>query len=180
GSTTLDGSTQIYWYVFTVFLAVVGVMYLIDRSPFGRTIRGIRDNERRMRSLGYGTNVYKYVAFCMGGVVAGIGGATWVAHTQFIAPGDLGIRNSALLLVALAVGGSGRLWGPFVGAAVVIATQNLLPSSLVGQSPLVLGALLVLSVYLLPGGIAACPQRFRRFRRSRRLRRFRQLRGRLS
>lgn len=162
--TTLGGLTLIrndlYWYALAVFVACLCLLYLVGGSPFGRTLRGIRDNEPRMRSLGYSTLLCKYAAFCLAGAIAGLAGAVWIAHAQFVSPHDMGIMQSTMVLVAVVIGGMDRLWGSLCGAAIVILSQNMLPAFLEGQGPLVLGALLIAVVYVLPGGLTALTARF--------------------
>jgi branched-chain amino acid transport system permease protein len=127
---------------------------LLIRSPFGRALRGIRDNEPRMRALGYSTARYKYAAFCASGAFAGVAGSIWVTHTLYISPADMNFQASAMALVALVVGGSQSLWGALAGAALIVTVQNQLPISMQRLGPLVLGGVLILVVYTLPGGVA--------------------------
>jgi branched-chain amino acid transport system permease protein len=166
GGSVLRETDHIYWYTLVVAAICTLAMFLIGRSPFGRTLRGTRDNEPRMRSLGYSTYVYKSVAFTIAGAIAGVAGSLWVTYAQFVSPRDLTLKQSSMVLVAVAVGGTFRLWGAFVGAAIVIVTQNHLPSFLEGKYSLVLGLLLIVIVYVLPGGFSALPQRIGRMWRN--------------
>ncbi len=161
GGTTLDSPAWNYWYVLAVFLICYALLAVIGSSPFARALRGIRDNEPRMRSLGYPTRVYKFSVFCLAGGVAGVAGSAWVSQARFIAPSDLGYLNSAFVLVAVAVGGTARQWGPCLGAALIIVAQQMLPSALEGKGPLVLGIVLIAVVYGLPGGACSAPARLR-------------------
>ncbi len=165
GSINLDVAGYIYWYTLVATLVLLGLLGLLRRSPFGLALRGIRDNEARMRALGYATGVYKYVAFCLAGAVAGAAGALLVTQVRFVSPADLGFGTSALVLVAVIIGGADSLVGGVVGAVVVIAVQNFLPASWEGHGPLVLGLLLIAAVYLLRGGVAALPQRLHALKR---------------
>lgn len=144
----------VYWYIAVVVLLMAAGIALLVRSPFGRALAGIRDNEPRMRALGYSTAGYKYAAFCVSGAFAGVAGSLWVTQTLFISPADMNFHASALALVALIVGGSQSLWGAVAGSALIIVVQNMLPISMQGLGPVVLGAVLILVVYLLPDGIA--------------------------
>jgi branched-chain amino acid transport system permease protein len=153
----------VYWYVAAVVLIMGLLIALVIRSPFGRALRGISDNEPRMRALGYSTGVYKYVAFTVGGAFAGVAGSLWVTQTLFVSPADMSFHASALALLALIVGGQRSLWGAVAGSALIILAQNMLPISLQGLGPLVLGGVLIAVVYALPDGFAGItgPRRLR-------------------
>jgi branched-chain amino acid transport system permease protein len=152
----------VYWYIGAAVLIFAALIALLIRSPFGRTLRGIRDNEPRMRALGYGTAGYKYAAFCVSGAFAGIAGSLWVTQTLFVAPADMSFHASALALVALIVGGAQSLWGAVAGSALIILAQSMLPISFQGLGPVVLGGVLIVVVYLLPGGVAGLTDTVRR------------------
>jgi branched-chain amino acid transport system permease protein len=161
GGKALDSPAWNYWFVLSVFLLIYALLAVIASSPFARALRGIRDNEPRMRSLGYATRIYKFGIFCIAGAVAGVAGTAWVSQARFISPSDLGYVNSAFVLVAVAVGGTTRQWGPCLGAGLIITAQQMLPRALEGKGPLVLGIVLIAVVYGLPGGVSAAPARVR-------------------
>ncbi|GAA1271288.1 branched-chain amino acid ABC transporter permease [Sphaerisporangium rubeum] len=152
----------VYWYIAGVVLLMAALIALIIRSPFGRALLGVRDNEPRMRALGYSTGLYKYAAFTASGAIAGIAGSLWVTQTLFISPSDMSFHTSALALLALIVGGSQSLWGAVAGSALIIVVQNMLPISMQGLGPFVLGVVLVVVVYALPDGFAGIRNPLRR------------------
>ncbi|MFC0531748.1 branched-chain amino acid ABC transporter permease [Phytohabitans kaempferiae] len=154
----------VYWYIAAAVLVMGGIVALLIRAPFGRALRGIRDNEPRMRAVGYSTSLYKYAAFCVSGAFAGVAGSLWVTQTLFVSPADMSFHASALALLALIVGGQQSLWGAVAGSALIIVVQNMLPISLQGLGPLVLGAVLVVVVYALPDGFAGIAGLLRRWR----------------
>jgi len=156
-TVTLPG--VIYWYLLVVFLVMYAVVRVLVSSPFGRTLRGIRDNEPRMRALGYRPAAAKYAAYAAAGGVAAAGGAMWVTEARFVSPSDLGFEVAALALLAVVIGGAGTLWGPCLGAAIVLLTRDYLPGITGGHGPLLLGALFVLTVYVLPRGLAGTVRR---------------------
>ena len=143
-----------YWYVLTVavlvFLLVVGV----SRSAFGRTLRGIRDNEERMSSLGYSTFRVKYTVFVIAGAVAGAAGSLYVIQSRFVSPTDLGFEVSALALLAVIIGGRGSLWGAVLGTALVFYLRDEIGPVLGGRGGLLMGVVFIAAVYLLPRGFA--------------------------
>jgi branched-chain amino acid transport system permease protein len=146
-----------YWWILVVFLIGFAVIAWTARSNFGRSLRGLRDNEERMSSLGYSTFTLKYTVFCISGAVAGAAGAAWVANARFVSPEDLGFEVSAMALLAIVVGGRGRLWGAVLGAALVTLVRDEIGSQLGGRGPLLLGLVFIAAVYLLPRGFAGTP-----------------------
>jgi branched-chain amino acid transport system permease protein len=154
GGAPLVNVGFLYWYVLGVAVLGFALVWLVARSPYGAALRGIRDNEPRMRALGYPTALYKYAVFVLAGGVAGIAGSLLVAQQRLVTPADLGFLTSSLALLAVVIGGAGSLWGACLGAAVVVLVRESLGPSLGGHGPLVLGVVFVLVVYLLPRGAA--------------------------
>lgn len=144
----------VYWYVLAAFLLGFAVVWLVSRSPFGASLRGIRDNEPRMRALGYPTRLYKYGVFVFAGSIAGMAGALLAAQQRLVTPADLGFTTAALALLAVIIGGAGSLWGPVLGAALVIVIRDAIGPSLDGHGGLLLGIVFIAVVYLLPKGAA--------------------------
>lgn len=154
GSEGLVNEGLTYYYVLVVaVLAYVGIAILL-RSPFGLTLRGLRDNEARLRAVGYRTNTYALGAYVCAGALAALAGSLWTSSQRFVAPGDMGFDIAALALLAVIVGGVGSMWGACLGAAVVVFTRDYFGQIISGHAPLLLGILFVLAVYLLPKGIA--------------------------
>ncbi len=143
-----------YWWVLAIFLVGFAAVWWTARSTFGRSLRGLRDNEERMSSLGYSTFGLKFVVYCIAGAVAGAAGAAWVVQARFVSPEDLGFEVSAMALLAIVVGGRGRLWGAVLGAALVTLVRDEIGTQLGGRGPLLLGLVFIAAVYLLPRGFA--------------------------
>ena len=120
----------------TVFAFIVSLLFLLIlygssrlvRSRFGRTLRGIKDNERRMQSVGYNTYAYKLAAFVLAGAAAGLGGALNANLNAHVSPGMLHWVLSGDLLIMIILGGAGTLAGPTLGAAGFILLEELLSS----------------------------------------------------
>ncbi|HET7502947.1 MAG TPA: branched-chain amino acid ABC transporter permease [Kofleriaceae bacterium] len=142
------------WYVLGVFVAGMAILRSIAGSPLGHTLRAIRDNEPRMRALGYRTYHYKLAAFTIAGAIAGIAGALFAGQQRLVTPADLGFATSVPVLLAVIIGGEGTLWGPCAGAAIVVVLRDVLGPGLGGHGSLVLGAVFVAVVFALPGGLA--------------------------
>lgn len=154
GGQPLTNVGFVYWYALAVFVVGFAVVWTVARSPFGAALRGIRDNEPRMRALGYPTATYKYAAFVLAGGIAGMAGALLAAQARLVTPADVGFATSAIVLLAVVIGGAGSLWGAALGAALVIGIRDFLGPSLDGHGELLLGIVFVLVVYLLPRGAA--------------------------
>jgi branched-chain amino acid transport system permease protein len=158
-STTLAGQplsnvALLHWYVLVGFLVGMLALWLASASPFGATLRGIRDNEPRMRALGYRSFRYKLAGFVGAGTIAGLAGGLLAAQQRLVTPADLGFTTSALALLAVVIGGTGSIWGPCVGAALVVFVRDSLGPSLHGHGPLVLGLVFIAVVFALPRGVA--------------------------
>jgi branched-chain amino acid transport system permease protein len=148
-------SGYVYWLAFAVFGVFAGVVLVVVRSPFGAALRGIRDNELRMRGLGYPTTLYKYAVWVLSGAVAGAAG--WIMTAQlprFIAPSQMSFHNAGLFLLAIVIGGLGSMWGSCVAASVIVVMTDVVGQDLGGRGPLILGIVFVAAVYLLPRGLA--------------------------
>jgi len=144
----------VHWYVLVWFVAGLLVLWSLSASPFGATLRGVRDNEPRLRALGYRPYRYKLAAFIAAGAVAGLAGGLLATQQRVVTPGDLDFTTSALALLAVVIGGAGTIWGPCLGAALVVLVRDSLGSSLGGHGPLLLGLVFIIVVYALPRGFA--------------------------
>ncbi|WP_435202930.1 branched-chain amino acid ABC transporter permease [Janibacter sp. GS2] len=143
-----------YWWILLIFLIGFAIVWWTSKSTLGRSLRGLRDNEERMGSLGYSTFRLKLVVYAIAGSVAGAAGSMWVAQNRFVSPEDLAFEVSAMALLAVVVGGRGRLWGAVLGAALVTIVRDDIGASLGGRGPLLLGIVFIAVVYLLPHGFA--------------------------
>ena len=160
----LDG--LVYLWVLAVFLVVFALVAAVVRAPFGLALRGLRDNEARLRAVGYPVERYLLGAYTIAGALAGTAGALWVSTQRYVSPSDLGFTVSALALIAVVLGGLGSMWGAVAGTALVVFTRDLVGSHLSGRGLLLLGAVFVLAVYLLPRGLAGLAARRRARRRA--------------
>jgi branched-chain amino acid transport system permease protein len=152
--TPLANAGYTYWYVLAVAAVGFGLVWLVARSPFGMALRGIRDNEPRMRALGYATARSKFAVFVIAGGVAGLAGSLLIAQQRLVTPADLGFTTASFALLAVIIGGAGSLWGACLGAALVVLIRDAVGPSLDGHGTLVLGLVFVLVVYLFPSGAA--------------------------
>ena len=149
----LGNPIAFYYFVFIIFFICYYLMARLYYSPFGKALQGIRDRESRMRALGYNVWLYKYAAYIIAGMFAGISGILYAHFNGSIAPSHLGFSTSALVMLMVILGGTATLWGPAVGAAVIILLQSFASLLVPARWPLILGALFVLGVMGLRGGI---------------------------
>jgi branched-chain amino acid transport system permease protein len=139
-----------------VVLAVVGplawVMWRFVHSPFGLTLRGIRESESRMRSLGYNVPLHLFIAFVASGFFAGIAGALYVLFNNFVSPSTVQLSQSVSGLLMAITGGIGTLLGSFVGATAIIVLENAV-SAFTARWPTVLGLTFILIMIFAPEGV---------------------------
>ena len=126
GLIDLQNETAMYIVVLTVFLAGFLLIYRIIHSPFGEVLKAIRENETRAISLGYKTDHYKLLAFILSGTLAGFAGSLKVFVAQNASLTDVEVAMSGLIVLMTLVGGLGTVFGPVVGAFVIIAMQQYL------------------------------------------------------
>ena len=143
---------RVYYFVLVVFVVVTAALWTVVRSPFGMALLGIRESERRMEVLGYDTWRYKYVAFVLAGVVAGLSGNLYVYYNGFVSPAYLSIVFSAMALIMVILGGAGTLLGPALGGAAIVLLENVV-SSHTERWLTVLGVIYVVVTLFAPPGI---------------------------
>ena len=152
-----------FYVVFGFFLASLVTMAILVRSPFGRSLVGIRENELRMRILGYNTWLHKYIAFIIAGGFGGLAGVLWSHAHGLVSPEDVILATSVDALLMVVLGGSGTLVGGAIGAGIVVFLREYL-STFVPWWQYVLGGVYVLTILYLPGGLMSIPERVRRRR----------------
>jgi branched-chain amino acid transport system permease protein len=128
GLIDLGNSFAMYYFVLAVFLVGFAVIYRTIHSPFGQVLKAIRENEPRAISLGYKTDQYKLLAFIISGTLAGFAGSLKVFVAQNASLTDVHWSMSGEIVLMTLVGGLGTVFGPVVGAFVIIAMQQYLAS----------------------------------------------------
>jgi branched-chain amino acid transport system permease protein len=149
---SLQDGTNYFYFVLFFFAVTMILMYTLVRSPFGHVILGIRENELRMRALGYNTWLYKYICFIVAGLFAGLAGSLLVYFTGFVSPSVLGIRQSSEGLLMVLVGGGGTLFGPAIGAGTIVFLENMI-SAYTQRWCFFLGTIYILVLLFTPQGI---------------------------
>lgn len=141
-----------YFFVLAFFLILLAVFAVLVRSPFGVALQGIRDNEQRMRSLGYNTWLYLYAAFIVAAIYSGVAGVLRAYLVGAVVPGWSQVDPSAEALLMVIMGGPGTVIGPLVGAAIIEPASEM-ANLFTSHWPLVLGVLYVVVILFAPQGI---------------------------
>jgi len=152
GFGEISGELGLYYLMGGSFLLCYVLLRLFVSSPAGRVVRGIMENELRMRALGYNTFSYKLFAYTLAGGVAGFAGALYSYFNLYVTPDLLGWVFSGQALIMVIVGGTGTLLGPAVGAAFFIVVRNYV-SFYTEYWALIMGLIFIFFVLLGRGGI---------------------------
>ena len=159
----LSHDVTFFYVVLALFAASLLLMYVLVRSPFGKTLLGIRERELRMRILGYNTWLHKYLAFVIAGGFGGLAGVLWAHTAGIVSPENVVLTTSVDALLMAVLGGAGTLVGGVIGSFIVFGMREYL-STLVPWWQYVLGAVYVLTILYLPGGLMGIPERIRQRR----------------
>jgi branched-chain amino acid transport system permease protein len=159
----LNNEQTFFFLVFAFFTVTLLALYVLVRSPFGRSLEGIRERELRMRVLGYNTWLHKYIAFIIAGAVGGLSGFLWAFTNGLVSPDTVVLTTSVDALLMVVLGGAGTLVGGAIGSAIVFGLREYL-STLVPWWQYVLGGVYVLTILYLPMGLMGLPARLRQWR----------------
>ena len=141
-----------YYVVLAIFIAGFLIIYRTIHSPFGQVLKAIRENEARAISLGYAVDRFKMIAFVLSATLAGLAGATKAIVFQLASLTDVTWQMSGEVVLMTLVGGMGTVFGPIVGAGIIVSMQNYLAGF--GEWVLVIqGAIFVVTVLLFRRGI---------------------------
>lgn len=160
----IDLSNEVTWFylVTAFFTASLMLLYVLIRSPFGRSLTGIRERELRMQILGYNTWLHKYLAFVIAGAFGGLAGVLWAHTNGHVSPETVVLTTSVDALLMVVLGGAGTLVGAAIGATIVFGLREYL-STLVPWWQYVLGGVYVLTILYLPTGLMGIPARIRQW-----------------
>lgn len=159
-------ATQRGLYLVTAVFAWGGLLAcrLLVHARFGLVLRAARDNEKRLESLGYDVSRYKMAAFVLAGGLAGLSGLLYTPQVGIITPSQVGVLPSLEVVIWVAFGGRGTLWGAALGAVTINALRSFLTASYPRVWPILLGSLFVLVTIFLPAGLLGLGERARRKR----------------
>ena len=149
---SLAGAPSFYYATLVVFLLALVAMAAFVRSPFGASLRGTRDQARRMTALGYNVWLIRFLAFLFSGFWCAVAGLLYLYNKQFISPQVSALQASAEVLLMVISGGSATLMGPIAGAAIVVIMKYVV-SAYVVRWNLVLGVIFVAIITFMPEGL---------------------------
>jgi len=146
------GAVPFYYLALLVAVACGASMALLVSSPFGYTLRGIRENESRMKSLGFNTWAHCYMSYVSSGVFASVAGVVWAYYNGFVSPTYLDLTASSELFLMVTLGGPGTLIGPALGAAAIVLLKNVI-SAYTQRWLLILGTIYIVTILGAPHGL---------------------------
>lgn len=149
---SLASASGLYWATLVVFLVAAATITIFAASPFGASLRGTRDQPRRMNALGYHNWMIRFLAFLFSGLWSGVAGMLFLYYNQFVSPQAVALSASAEALLMVISGGTGTLLGPVAGAALVVIMKNV-ASAYIEHWNFVLGAIFVAIVIFMPEGL---------------------------
>ena len=152
GLIDLSNTNAMYGFVLAIFLGGFLLIYRVIHSPYGQVLKAIRENEPRTISLGYDADKFKHRAFVLSAALAGLAGGTKAIVFQLASLTDVHWSMSGEVVLMTLVGGLGTIFGPVVGAAIIVTMQNYL-AELGAWVTVVQGAIFVLCVLLFRRGI---------------------------
>lgn len=152
GPINLNSEITFYFFILAIFCLSVLLAFRIVRSPFGKVLRALKENEDRARSVGYNTTRFKTIAFMISAFFASLAGGLYAVHSNFVPLDTLSINMSGDVVIMALLGGIGTLYGPILGAMLIVYLKNLL-SNWIGNWNLILGAIFIVSVLTMRQGI---------------------------
>ena len=152
GVLDLSNVWAMYFTVFAIFMAGFLLIYRVIHSPFGQVLKAIRENEQRAISLGYDVNRYKLLAYVLSATLAGLAGATKALVFQLASLTDVHWTMSGEVVLMTLLGGLGTVFGPVVGALIIITMENYL-SQIGAWVTVVQGAIFVVCVLTFRRGV---------------------------
>jgi branched-chain amino acid transport system permease protein len=149
---SIDGPASFYWFVLVVAAFAFLMMAIFVSSAFGSSLKGVRDQPRRMAALGFNPWLIRWITFIYAGFWGGVSGLLYIYYHKYIHPSSLSTTSSAEALLGVIAGGSGTLGGPVVGAAVVLLIKNY-ASAYIERWNMLLGLVFLFIVLVMPTGI---------------------------
>jgi branched-chain amino acid transport system permease protein len=149
---SLDSAVSFYWFALLVATLAFLMMAIFVSSSFGSSLKGVRDQPRRMAALGFNPWMIRWITFTYAGFWGAVSGLLYVYYNKYIHPTSLSTTSSAEALLGVIAGGSGTLGGPIVGAALVLLLKNY-ASAYIERWNMLLGMVFLFIVLIMPTGI---------------------------
>lgn len=154
GLIDLSDNNAMYYFVLAIFLFGFWLVHRTIHSPFGQILKAIRENEPRAVSLGYNVNDYKWAAFVISSALAGMAGSTKTLVFQLASLTDVHWHMSGEVVLMTLLGGMGTIFGPVVGAGVVVTIQNYMSGGELGNYiHIIMGVIFIVCVLAFRSGI---------------------------
>lgn len=154
GSLTFATQLEQYMFLLAILVLVVFLVAAFDRSLFGTLAIATSENEELLRSIGYNPSRYKLVSVVLGAFILGIGGALYAHINALITPGSFTLDQTVFLLVIAVVGGLRTVYGPIIGAVLMVGLPEVVRSVGLGDfRPYIVGTTLILVILFLPRGL---------------------------
>lgn len=147
-----DSITQFYYVTLVIVGGILVYCWYFTNTAMGKTLLLMRENEERMKFLGYDTNISRLILFAFTGTLAGIAGSMYAFNFQFVSISAISIDMTTAVLLMTFVGGTGGLWGPILGALVYLTLQHYL-SDFTDRWQIFMGLIFIGMVIFIPGGL---------------------------
>ena len=147
-----EGPVAFYYVTLLVFVLSLAALVVLVNSPFGASLKGIRENESRMKSLGFNTRLHCYVSYVLSGLFASVAGVVWAYYNGFVSPTYLDLTASSELFLMVTLGGPGTLIGPALGAGAIVLLKNVI-SAYTQRWLLILGTVYIVTILVAPNGL---------------------------
>ena len=151
--TFIHSDISYFYFVLIVCFISFAFLHFLVKSPFGQTLKGIREDETRMKCLGYHVWLHKYIAFIVAGLFAGESGILYAHFNGVMVPADAGILASGMPWLMVILGGAGTLWGGLIGSALILSMEYFISTLTPERWPLIIGVIFIAVVMVARQGI---------------------------
>ncbi|MDI7258773.1 MAG: branched-chain amino acid ABC transporter permease [Thermodesulfobacteriota bacterium] len=149
---SLKDPLTFYYFTLVFFLVCLLLITIFVRSPFGHSLKGVRESESRMKVLGYHTWLHKYLAYVIAAFFGGAAGVFWAYYNGFVSPYDMDLTASIEIILMVILGGPGTLVGPALGAGIIVFLKNFI-SGYTQRWLLILGTIYIFTILYAPQGL---------------------------
>jgi branched-chain amino acid transport system permease protein len=149
---SLKDPLTFYYVILVFFLISLVLMVILVRSPFGHSLKGVRESESRMRVLGYHTWLHKYLSYVAAAAFGGFAGVLWAYFNGFTSPYDMELTASIEIILMVILGGPGTLIGPALGAGIIVFLKNFI-SAYTQRWLLIVGTIYIVTILYAPQGL---------------------------
>ena len=143
---------KFYYLCFAVLLVCSALMWVVVHSPFGLSLKGLKDSPTRLEMLGYNTTLTRFYIFMLAGFFGTISGILFAYYNQFVSPSNAAFLSSGKGVLMAILGGLGTLVGPLIGSFVIVFIENVL-STYIARWPTLLGLLFIFVIMFARDGL---------------------------